>query len=123
MKKTTKRTRKKKEDSEWLTQTVPYAMLDDLCCKQHKYIEHRDTFMDRLKETYDRTLRHNYRLQERVNKLEEQNKIQTENFTIVANETILMWQELEKCGRHEKFLEEKITTNIAQLEANLGIKH
>ena len=123
MKKATKTTRKKKENLEWESQTVPYKMLDDLCCKQQKYIEHRDTFMDRLKETQDRTLRHNYRLQERVKQLEEQNKTQEDNFVVVARECILMWQEMEKCGSHEKFLREKITTNIDQLEADLRIKH
>ena len=118
-----KRKRKKKADTEFETKTVPYAMLDDLCVKQQTYIEHRDTFMTRLGESHSKTLRHNYRLQERVKQLETQIQNQEDNFKIYVTECLKMWQELEACGRHENFLEEKVKVNLEWLQSNADIKH
>lgn len=123
MKKKTKTTRKKKENLEWESQTVPYVMLEDLCNKQYNYIEHRDRFLQTQKDHFDRAIRHNYKLQKRVEELEERISNQEGNIKLFAEESWKMWHELESCGNHETFLQEKININLEFLESKGHIKH
>ena len=100
-----------------------YEMLDNLCQKQHQYIVQRDAMLDKILNYNSSLSKSNTNTILRIRELEEQIKNQEDNFKIVANEMILMWNELEKCGGHESFLNEKITTNIEELEAKFKMKH
>lgn len=98
-------------------------MLEDLCNKQYTYIEHRDRFLQTQKDHFDRAIRHNYKLQKRIEELEEKISNQEGNIKLFAEESWKMWHELESCGNHETFLEEKVKVNLEFLESKGQIKH
>jgi len=106
----TKRTRKTK-DSELAT----YEMMENLCDSQHRYITQRDKLFEHYRLANERLMNNNMRLQNRNLSLHTQNETQMNNFKLVAREALTMYQEMDRSGQFEDFLNEKISLNIEQL--------
>lgn len=124
MTKATKTKRKKKVDTEFKeTKIVPYQMLDDLCVAQMKYIETRDATMDRLVDFNSRLSRTNARYTARETELSGQIDRLESTLKKIVHQTLLMYQEMDRSGYHEKFLNEQIDLNIADLENEYATKH
>jgi len=109
-----KRTRKTK-DSELAT----YEMMENLCESQHRYITQRDKLLDHYRTSNERLMENNMRLQRRNSQLLRTNEAQYDNFKLVAQQAIEMWQEMEKSGQFNDFLEEKINLNTEQLRKDV----
>lgn len=109
---------RKTKDSELAT----YEMMENLCESQHRYITQRDKLLDHYRASNERLQESNMRLQRRNMQLHKTNENQFYNFKLVSQQAIAMWQEMEKSGQFDDFLEEKISLNTEQLQKDLDNK-